>query len=110
MSKRPVVDFSSPVCQPFFLEGGSHAVLLIHGFTGSAGHMRPLGEALHAQGFTVQGINLPGHATSMEDMGRTQWQDWLQAAKEACVALKDRYEHVSVAGLSMGGVLTLLLA
>ena len=71
MSKRPVVDFSSPVCQPFFLEGGSHAVLLIHGFTGSAGHMRPLGEALHAQGFTVQGINLPGHATSMEDMGRT---------------------------------------
>ena len=110
MSKRPVVDFSSPVCQPFFLECGSHAVLLIHGFTGSAGHMRPLGEALHAQGFTVQGINLPGHATSMEDMGRTQWQDWLQAAKEACVALKDRYEHVSVAGLSMGGVLTLLLA
>ncbi|MGN0778061.1 MAG: alpha/beta hydrolase [Aristaeellaceae bacterium] len=110
MGKRPDVDFSAPACQPFFLQGDGHAVLLMHGFTGSAGHMRPLGEALHAQGFTVQGINLPGHATTMEDMGRTTWQDWLQASKEACVALKDRYEHVSVAGLSMGGVLTLLLA
>lgn len=110
MKKRPTVDFSAPECQPFFFEGGEHAVLLIHGFTGSAAHLRPLGERLHQQGFTVKGINLPGHATNMADMGRYSWQDWLQAAKEAFVELKDRYPRVSVAGLSMGGVLTLLLA
>lgn len=106
---RKEVDFSAPQCQPFFLQGGSHGVLLIHGFTGSAAHMRLIGEELHAQGFTVQGINLPGHATTMMDMTNYTWQDWLSAAKEAYLALKETCQHVSVAGLSMGGVLTLLL-
>ena len=90
MDTRPVKDFSAAECQPFLLEGGRHGVVLFHGFTGSAGHMRPLGEALHAQGFTVRGINLPGHASSMEDMARFTWQDWLQAAKNAVLEMKDR--------------------
>lgn len=110
MNKRPTKDFTAPVCQPFFMEGDGHGVLLIHGFTGSAAHMRLIGEDLNAQGFTVRGINLPGHATSMENMGRTDWQDWLGAARSAAADMKERYEHVSVAGLSMGGVITLLLA
>ena len=94
--------FEAPECQPFLLEGGDHGVLLIHGFTGSAGHMRLIGEDLHAQGFTVKGINLPGHATSMEDMGKTGWQDWLGAARSAATEMKEKYAHVSVVGLSMG--------
>lgn len=110
MDKRPTKDFTAEVCQPFFMEGGDHAVLLIHGFTGSASHMRLIGEGLHRQGFTVKGINLPGHAESMEAMGKTGWQDWLGAAREAVTELKARYPRVSVVGLSMGGVITLLLA
>lgn len=110
MSRRPWVDFAKPECQPFLLEGSDHAVLLIHGFTGSIAHLRQLGDRLHQQGYTVRGFNLPGHATQMEDMGKCTWQNWLQAAKEEFVALKDKYAKVSVAGLSMGGVLTLLLA
>ena len=102
--------FSAPECQPFHLEGGEHGVLLIHGFTGSVSHMRLIGEDLHAQGFTVKGINLPGHATSMEDMKRTNWQDWLGAARSAAAEMKRKYKHFSVVGLSMGGVITLLLA
>lgn len=108
--KRPERDFTVAECQPFFLPGDGHGVLLIHGFTGSAGHMRLLGEGLHQQGFTVQGINLPGHAQSLEAMAQTDWKDWLGAAQEAAKALQARCEHFSVAGLSMGGVLTLLLA
>lgn len=110
MAKRPERCFADEACQPFRLEGGRHGVLLIHGFTGSAAHMRPLGEALHAQGFTVQGINLPGHAVSMEAMGHTGWQDWLDAAKEAFRQLKEECDVASVAGLSMGGCLSLLIA
>lgn len=110
MNKRPEPDFSQEACQPFLMVGGEHAVLLIHGFTGSIAHLRPLADRLHQKGYTVQGINLPGHASRMEDMARCTWQDWLQAAKQAFVALKDQYEKVSVAGLSMGGVLTLMLA
>jgi len=107
---RPVKNFSDPQCQPFFLQGGKHGVLLLHGFTGSAAHLRPIGEGLHARGFTVMGINLPGHATSMEDMAERTWEEWLGAAKQAFVELKEKCDYVSVAGLSMGGCLTLLLA
>lgn len=110
MKTRPLRSFADPVCQPFFLPGDGHGVLLLHGFTGSAAHMRPLGEGLNALGFTVMGINLPGHATSMEEMGRVGWQEWLGAAKDGFMHLRERCDHVSVAGLSMGGCLTLILA
>lgn len=115
MSRRPEIDFSQEICQPFLLEGEAgegkkHGVLLLHGFTGSAAHMRLIGEMLHTQGFTVMGVNLPGHATSMDDMAQCTWDDWLSAAKEAFLQLKQRCEMVSVAGLSMGGCLALILA
>lgn len=110
MKQPEPVDFSMEEAQPFLFRGDDHGVLLIHGFTGSAGHMRLLGEHLRDAGFTVRGINLPGHAQSEEAMGRTGWQDWLEAAKQAVVELREQCSHVSVCGLSMGGVLSLLLA
>ncbi len=110
MKLRPERDFSEALCQPFSWKGDAHGVLLLHGFTGTAAHMRLIGEELHARGFTVEAINLPGHAQSMEAMARTGWQDWLDAAKEAFLRLKDSCTHVSVAGLSMGGCLALLIA
>ena len=48
-------DFSSPVAGPFDFPEGKHGVLLIHGFTGSPAHMRPLGDALRARGYAVRG-------------------------------------------------------
>jgi len=110
MEDHPVKNMSVPEAQPFFFQGDRHGVLLIHGFTGSAAHMRLIGEELRDQGFTVMGVNLPGHGTTMEDMGKTGWKEWLHAAKSAVVELKKTCDHVSVAGLSMGGILTLLLA
>jgi carboxylesterase len=114
MDKRPERNFSDAVCQPFFLQGKAvngkpHGVLLMHGFTGTAAHMRLIGEKLHARGFTVMGINLPGHATDMDDMAKCTWADWLNAAKDAFLALKKQCDYVSVAGLSMGGCLSLIL-
>lgn len=110
MTEHPVKDMKAPQAQPFFLQGGRHGVLLLHGFTGTAAHMRLIGEELHAQGFTVKGVNLPGHGTTMEDMAKTDWKMWLHAAKSAFLELKATCDHVSVAGLSMGGVLTMILA
>lgn len=107
---NPNPDFTSPYCQPFFLEGGPHAVLLIHGFTGSPGHMRPLGDALHRAGHTVQGLLLPGHGTTLAEMTQSGWRQWLGAAEEALAALRARYQTVSLAGLSMGGLISLRLA
>lgn len=96
--------------KPFFMEGGGHAVLLTHGFTGSPGHMRPIAERLHQAGFTVQGLLLPGHGTRQEDMLKSTWQDWMQAELQSVHTLKQKYGHVSVCGLSMGGVLSLIAA
>lgn len=110
MNTRPERDFSDAVCQPFSFRGDDHGVLLLHGFTGSAAHMRLIGEGLHARGFTVEAINLPGHARSLEAMAQTGWQDWLDAAKEAFLRLDKTCKYVSVAGLSMGGCLALLIA
>jgi carboxylesterase len=110
MAQRAERSFSDINAQPFLLEGGGHGILLLHGFTGSAGHMRLIGEELNRQGYTVLGIQLPGHGTRMEDMRNVHWQDWLQSAKEGILTLKERCEKVSVAGLSMGGVLALLIA
>lgn len=40
MKTRPEADFSSPLCQPYEVRQGEHGVLLMHGFAGSAAHMR----------------------------------------------------------------------
>lgn len=102
--------FDVEVCRPFLHEGSDKGIVLLHGFGGSVSHMRPLGDALAALGYTVMGINLPGHATTEADMATTGWQQWLEAARQAVLALKARCTTVVVGGLSMGGVLSLLLA
>lgn len=101
---------SSPWARPFDFPEGEHGVLLIHGFTGTPAHMRRIGESLRDHGFAVRGILLPGHGTKMEDMARVSWQDWLLCARQAAREMRGKYRYFSVAGLSMGGVLALLLA
>ena len=49
MKTRPEADFSSPLCQPYEVRQGEHGVLLMHGFAGSAAHMRPLAEGIVQQ-------------------------------------------------------------
>ena len=102
--------FDRDICKPFFFAGSRTGILLIHGFTGCVAHMRPLGEAMHGKGFTVKGVNLPGHATTEEDMAQTGWREWLGAAREAAAELRKTCDTVIVCGLSMGGVIALLLA
>lgn len=102
--------FDHECCKPFFFEGNGHGVLLIHGFAGSVAHMRPLGESLRDKGYSVRGINLPGHALDEAAMAKSDWKQWLQATKEATLEMKEKCETVIVCGLSMGGVLALLVA
>ena len=101
---------SNPLCQPFEFPEGEHGVLLIHGFTGSPAHMRLLGEKLHSLGFAVRGIRLPGHGDTPESMARSTAKDWAAASLSAAEDMRRQYRFVSVCGLSMGGVLALLIA
>lgn len=97
---------------PFFFKkaGGPVGCLLVHGFSGSPPEMRPMGGFLAAKGLTVRGVRLAGHGTSPEDMATTTWRDWVASAEAGLWELEACCEQVFVAGLSMGGLITLHLA
>ena len=65
--------------QPFYFPGDSRGCLLIHGFTGSPSEMLPLGQYLNNLGYTVHGVRLKGHGTTLQDMAHTRWKDWLDS-------------------------------
>jgi len=99
-----------PGAEPWSAAGGAAGALCLHGFTGSPASMRPVALALAAAGFTVELPRLPGHGTTVDDMITTGWADWTAAAESAYQDLAARSERIVVAGLSMGGSLTLWLA
>ena len=72
--------------------------------------MRPWGEALAEQGWSVRVPRLPGHGTRWQDMNITTWEDWYSEAERNLRELSERCGRVFVCGLSMGGALTLRLA
>ncbi len=96
--------------EPFYFKGDSVGCLLIHGFTGTPKEMRWLGERLAADGRTVLGVRLRGHATCLEDMNTTRWPDWYESAVEGYRQLRAECEQVFAIGLSLGGALALQLA
>jgi len=105
MTQHPHLDPS-----PFFLEGGSSGILLIHGFTGSPPEMFLVGEYLNQRDLTISAPLLPGHGTTVEDLDTRTWEDWTSHVESALGDLQKRCETVFVAGLSLGGLLALYLA
>ncbi|MCD6570826.1 MAG: alpha/beta fold hydrolase [Deltaproteobacteria bacterium] len=95
--------------EAFSFSGGENVCLLIHGLTGTPSEMRFLGERLHEAGYSVNAPLLPGHGTIIEDLNQKTWHDWLGAASTELISLKQNYRRVYVAGISMGGLLTLSL-
>lgn len=94
----------------FFMQGGETGVLLIHGFSGSPLEMRLFGDSLASRGYTVSGVRLAGHGSSIRNMARTRGKDWLVSAEDALLELKSQCSRVFIAGLSMGGVIALNLS
>jgi len=96
---------------PRYYQGNSNkAALVLHGFTGVAYEMQYLAERLNEAGFTVAVPRLPGHGTTGKDFMLTDRRDWMRRAVDSYLELQSKYEKVYVVGLSMGGLLTLLLA
>ena len=94
----------------FFYEGGEVGVLLIHGLTGTPVEVKYVGKALHKAGYTVYGVQLPGHCGNEADLLATGWQDWAAGVEAALARLRRRCSKVFAGGLSMGAVLSLHLA
>lgn len=69
-----------------------------------------MGEYLNQNGYTCLGIRLAGHATDPEDMIRSNWTDWVASVEDGFSLLRDSSDAVFLVGLSMGGVLSLLMS
>jgi carboxylesterase len=101
-----------PTSEPFFFLGdrSKPACLLVHGFTASPKEMRWLGEFLNQHGYTCLGIRLTGHGTMPEDMVRSRYTDWIASVEDGYHLLRSVSQDVFLVGLSMGGVLSLLMS
>lgn len=85
------------------------AVVLVHGFTGVPAHFRPLARYLADRGYTVVAPLLAGHGTSPADMAATRGVDWIRSAEEALEAAVPDHDSVHMVGLSMGGLISILI-
>lgn len=84
--------------------------LLLHGLTATTESVRGLADALDAVGFRTVVPLLPGHGTTVEDLERCHWADWVATASTAYRDLAARCDRVVVVGFSLGASLGCWLA
>ena len=84
-------------------------VLMLHGLSDSPYSMRSLAESLHAAGYQVLGLRIPGHGTAPSGLVRTTWEDMAAAVELAVAHLKQQIgdRPVHLVGYSNGGALAL---
>jgi carboxylesterase len=99
-----------PGAEPFLYEAGDVGCLLLHGYTSTPFEMRGTGRFLADRGITVSAPLLAGHGTAPEDLAGKTWHDWHASVNNALDHLLTRCKRVYVAGLSLGGALTLYSA
>ncbi len=95
--------FELDVAQPV---GG---VLLLHGMSDSPYSLRALGESLHAHGYQVVGLRLPGHGTAPSGLATATWRDMAAAVRIAARHLARRVgeKPFHIVGYSNGATLAL---
>jgi len=87
--------------------------LLIHGLTDSPYSMKAMADSLHARGFDVTVLRLPGHGTLPSMMVEMSHRDWTAAVR---IAARDVAARVApgqpfyIGGYSTGGTLALQYA
>jgi esterase/lipase len=103
--------FSSPQYQPFALQASSgHALLLVHGFGGTPHEMLALGQGLHQNAYTAQGILLDGFGRNITQLEQYSGAHWLQQISRCYQELCQTHAHVTLVGFSMGGALCIQVA
>ncbi|MBO8168427.1 MAG: alpha/beta fold hydrolase [Thermoanaerobacteraceae bacterium] len=96
--------------KPFYFNDRKAVCLLIHGFASTPSEVRWLGEQLYGRGYAVRGVLLTGHGTTPEEFAQTGWPQWYRSVEQAFLELKERHDRILTVGVSMGGLLALMLA
>ncbi len=84
--------------------------LLVHGLSDSPYSMKALAESLHARGFDVTVLRLPGHGTLPSMMTEMRTRDWTAAVRIAARDVAGRAsggQPFYIGGYSTGGTLSL---
>lgn len=103
--------FAGPEHRAFALNGGQPAALLLHGFMGTPAEMRPIADALHAEGWTVHAPLLPGFGEDMQSLTARSHEEWAGAALAAAFSLRQQgHAPLLLVGFSMGAALSLIIA
>ncbi len=91
---------------------GTGTLFLIHGLTGTPNEMRYLANFFHKKrGYTVVCPRLANHGAPLSILKKSQWQDFYSSVIEAFTAVRLKIDGpIFAAGLSMGALLSLLLA
>jgi len=95
---------------PLMFQGGSRAVLGLHGYMGYPGELYYPAEKLNEAGFTVSVPRLPGHGSSGCDFNQSSSEEWIRSALDSYIELASSFDDVFIMGHSMGGLLALLTA
>ncbi len=93
------------------IEGERASVILVHGFTGTPSEMEYVGSELNRrEGWRVVIPCLPGHCTTPYDLEKIERSQWIRKVESVYIEEREKIEKVFIAGLSMGGLITLNLA
>jgi len=110
LSLLPVNLFIEPEHQPFLLEGGRPAALLVHGFGGTPAEMHAIGETLHQAGWTVQALLLPGFGSDITTLPDRRYTEWIDSITEAAGALREAGKRpLLIVGYSLGATLSIVV-
>ena len=90
----------------------SGAVLLLHGMSDSPYSLRALALSLHARGYWVLGLRLPGHGTAPSGMVHVSPADLIAATRLAMTHLRNKLgdKPVHIVGYSNGAALAINFA
>ncbi len=97
----------------FSLKGNNGStILLIHGLTGTPNEMKFLASFLNKKGYSIICPRLAWHGEPIRILKYAKWQDFYESVRSIFTSgpLADTKEPVFVSGLSMGALLSLLLA
>lgn len=102
--------YQGPEHEPFLWEGNGTAAVLVHGFPGTPAEMRPVADVLHAAGWTVNGLLLPGFGRDFAKIAQYNHKEWRSAVERAVTDLRAEHDRVVLVGNSMGSALAMAAA
>ncbi len=91
-------------------EGASTAFLIVHGFAAGIDQVASLADFLNGHSIASFSVSLAGHDGIPESLAKVSHLDWYDSVKAGYDEVKSwNPEHFFVAGLSLGGALSLRL-